>query len=221
MALLHIAFPLPPCAGEWELDPLAWTDGSRRTPYPCQVRRASRQHAGGPGPSQLRLKCWTLAPRARRTAARPWPPAPQGYAAWPSRTAPLPLWRRAVSFHAAGRFLRAFRTLSRTQSSGNSVPCTYLCPCPNARRWQSRRTWTARPSPWTSCAPSSPKTTSATPTSSRCAPHQQSTHCSWRCMLRGCLLARMRLGGVRDMTVCAGQACIRAPCTSRRYQQSQ
>ncbi|KAL4438238.1 hypothetical protein ABPG77_010599 [Micractinium sp. CCAP 211/92] len=23
--------------GEWELDPLAWTDGSRRTPYPCQV----------------------------------------------------------------------------------------------------------------------------------------------------------------------------------------
>lgn len=25
------------CAGEWELDPTGWTDGSRRTPYPCQV----------------------------------------------------------------------------------------------------------------------------------------------------------------------------------------
>ncbi|KAI7837920.1 hypothetical protein COHA_008227 [Chlorella ohadii] len=24
--------------GEWELDPTGWTDGSRRTPYPCQVR---------------------------------------------------------------------------------------------------------------------------------------------------------------------------------------
>ncbi|KAL4448429.1 hypothetical protein ABPG75_005648 [Micractinium tetrahymenae] len=23
--------------GEWEIDPLGWTDGSRRTPYPCQV----------------------------------------------------------------------------------------------------------------------------------------------------------------------------------------
>ncbi|PRW44996.1 ring canal kelch-like protein isoform X2 isoform A [Chlorella sorokiniana] len=24
--------------GEWELDPTGWTDGSKRTPYPCQVR---------------------------------------------------------------------------------------------------------------------------------------------------------------------------------------
>jgi hypothetical protein len=23
--------------GDWEIDPLAWTDGTRRTPYPCQV----------------------------------------------------------------------------------------------------------------------------------------------------------------------------------------